>query len=62
LISASYAGEEIQLAYRASARVLAVLDRTPERMEIDGVKTEPVMYGNTLVLPKGQHLVTLAAP
>jgi hypothetical protein len=62
LISASIAGEQIQLAYRASARVLAALDRTPGKMEIDGVKTEPVMQGNTLVLPRGQHLVTLGVP
>ena len=62
LISASWAGEEIQLAYRAGARVLATLDRTPAKLEIDGVKTEPVMQGYTVVLPRGQHLVTLAAP
>ena len=62
LISASFGGEEIQLAYRASARVLAALDHTPGKLEIDGVKTEPVMHGNTLVLPRGQHLVTLAGP
>jgi hypothetical protein len=62
LISASYSGEEIRLAYRASARVLAALDHTPGKLEIDGMKTEPVMYGNTLVLPRGQHQVTLAGP
>jgi hypothetical protein len=50
------------LAYRAGARVLAVLDHAPGKLEIDGMETQPVMHGNTLVLPRGQHLVTLAGP
>jgi hypothetical protein len=48
-----------EFAYRSSARALATLDRIPARVEIDGVQVQPQFEGKVLVLPRGQHLVTL---
>ena len=60
LTSASAELDSIEFAYRTSARALAVVERAPRRVEIDGVEAHPVLQGNVLVLPKGQHLVMLA--
>ncbi len=53
----------IEFSYQSSSRALAVLDVAPLRMEVDGVKTKPVLLASagayTLYLPRGQHLVTL---
>ena len=49
----------IEFAYRSSARALASLDRIPSRVEIDGVAVQPQFEGQVLLLPRGQHLVTL---
>jgi hypothetical protein len=52
----------IEFSYRSSARAIAVLDRAPRRLEIDG-NVEPVAQSTptTLLLPRGQHLVTVTA-
>jgi hypothetical protein len=49
----------VEFAYRSSARALASLDRIPSRVEIDGVAVQPQFEGKVLLLPRGQHLVTL---
>ena len=41
------------------ARALASLDRIPSRVEIDGEQVQPQFAGKVLLLPRGQHLVTL---
>ena len=51
----------IQFSYRSSARAAAVLDRAPGRIEIDGIEETPPRAGpKTILLPKGQHVVTIA--
>ena len=49
----------IEFAYQSSARAMAMLERAPARVQIDGVDQAPAMLGNVLLLPRGQHLVTL---
>ena len=49
----------IEFAYKSSARAMAVLDRLPASLAIDGVAQKPQLLGNVLILPRGQHLVTL---
>jgi hypothetical protein len=62
LKSAQVTGAGVEFSYESSARALAVLDGTPASLQIDGESAEPVwLPGNVLVLPRGQHLVTLSA-
>lgn len=53
----------LEFAYSSTARALAVLDRRPVRLEIDGASAEPQVRkgagGWLLRLPRGQHLVSL---
>ena len=50
----------IEFSYRSSARAIAVLDRTPRSVQIDSnPATPPRASDNTLLLPRGQHIVTL---
>jgi hypothetical protein len=49
----------IEFAYQSSSRGMALLDRAPGRVELDGADFRTVMVGNTLVLPRGQHIVSL---
>jgi hypothetical protein len=59
LKSAAVTQSGVEFAYRSSARALASLDRTPSRVEIDGVQVQPQSEGKVLLLPRGQHLVAL---
>ncbi len=61
LQSARYTADgRIELAYRSQARAFAVLDRRPVRVQLDGVEVQPdLCRPRTLVLPRGQHLVTI---
>lgn len=53
-------GRQIELAYESSSRALAVLDFVPMRVAIDGVAEQPRLAGaRSLILPRGQHLVTI---
>jgi hypothetical protein len=63
LTSAQLAGANtIELSYRSSARAFAVLSRKPISVEIDGAESAPDPAGpNTIILPRGQHLVTIHA-
>jgi hypothetical protein len=50
----------IEFSYQSAARGIAVLDRAPVKLQIDGVAAEMTKAGPaTLVLPKGQHVVTV---
>jgi hypothetical protein len=59
LKSASVTDAGIEFAYENNARAMAVLDRIPARLEIDGAPVTPVLLGPVLLLPKGQHLVSI---
>jgi hypothetical protein len=50
----------VELAYQSSARALAVLNRKPSKVWIDGVKQAPALAGEqTVALPRGRHTVTI---
>jgi hypothetical protein len=63
LTSAQVVGASaVELAYKSFARALAILNRKPVSVEIDGTETPPDPGGpNTIFLPRGQHLVTIHA-
>lgn len=57
LKSATALRDGLEFVYQSSARALAILDRVPGSIEIDG---EPAaVTGKQLLLPRGQHLVTV---
>jgi hypothetical protein len=53
----------IELSYENSSRAFALLDRKPARLEIDGAAAGltvlPSEQRFVLLLPRGQHLVTI---
>jgi hypothetical protein len=50
----------IEFSYQSAARAIAVLDRTPVKLQIDGTDAGMSKAGPaTLVLPRGQHVVTV---
>jgi hypothetical protein len=56
------AAGEIEFSYRSTARGIAVLDGAPRRIRIDGSETKLEMAGPmTVLLPRGEHLVTIDA-
>jgi hypothetical protein len=59
LISASASSDSIEFAYRSNSRALAILEHPPQHLEIDGTERSPVLTGNVLILPRGQHLVSV---
>jgi hypothetical protein len=53
----------IELTYDSSARALAVLDRPPAGVSVDGSAIVPVLAGGrTLFLPRGRHVVSIVWP
>ena len=50
----------IEFSYQTTARAIAILDRSPLRTQIDGAE-EPLQRAgpNTILLPRGQHVVTI---
>ncbi len=54
---------QIELSYHSSARALALLERKPVRLILDGTEATPeflpARHHYSLVLPRGQHLVTI---
>ena len=60
LRSAASTASGLEFSYRSSSRALVRLDHEPKTLDVDGQSEKPVMIGSVLVLPKGQHLVTLA--
>ncbi len=59
LKSAKVISNGLEFAYQSSARALATLEHAPGKVEIDGAEVKPELAGNVLILPRGQHLVTL---
>jgi hypothetical protein len=55
--AASATASGIEIAYQSNSRALARLVRRPSRLEIDGEAASISMFGDALVLPKGQHLI-----
>jgi hypothetical protein len=49
----------LEFSYRSAARAIAVLDRAPGRVEVDGVEEKGT--SKTLLLPRGQHFVTVTS-
>jgi hypothetical protein len=50
----------IEFAYQSTARAMALVEHAPAKLEIDGVEHIPDMAGNVLLLPRGQHLISLS--
>jgi Glycosyl hydrolase-like 10 len=59
LKSARVLNSGVELTYKSSARAMAVVDPIPRSLEIDGIAVAPQCEGDVLLLPRGQHLVTL---
>ncbi|MGB9455310.1 MAG: hypothetical protein WCB12_04665 [Bryobacteraceae bacterium] len=50
----------IEFSYQSAARAIAVFDGAPRTLEIDSIPATADRAGpNTLLLPRGQHIVTL---
>jgi hypothetical protein len=58
LHSASTVTGGIEFTYQSSARTMANFDALPASIQIDGIEVHPVMLGNVIMLPRGQHVVT----
>jgi hypothetical protein len=50
----------IEFSYQSTARAIAILDRIPQSLEIDGAAA-PLPDSAVLLLPRGQHLVVVTA-
>jgi hypothetical protein len=51
----------MEFSYQSSGRAIAILDRAVSKVEIDGATVSPVLAGPvTLILPRGQHVVTVS--
>lgn len=63
LRSAAWNGSAIEFSYQSTSRALATLNTRPAAVEVDGEKIEEQILQTgpefVLVLPRGQHLVTL---
>ncbi len=49
----------IEFSYEAPARAIAILDRPPRRIQIDGALQPPT--ASPILLPRGRHVVTITA-
>jgi hypothetical protein len=55
-------GKGLEFSYWSESRAIAIVSRKPVRLEIDGVEQPlPTERGGGLLLPRGQHVVTLTA-
>jgi hypothetical protein len=59
LQDASVTPRGIEFAYKSDSRAFARLDRKPVAIEIDGAPATPKWVDDLLVLPRGQHIVTV---
>ena len=52
----------IEFSYESPARAIAVFDRRPRKLSLDGAD-EPLQFAgpNTILLPRGQHVVTITS-
>ena len=52
----------LEFSYESGARAIAVLDRRPLRVSVDGAEEPLQLAGpNTILLPRGQHVVTITS-
>jgi hypothetical protein len=58
LHSASAIAGGMEFAYRSSARALAYFETLPATFQVDGAQAHPLILGNVVMLPRGQHVVT----
>jgi hypothetical protein len=50
----------LEFTYQSASRAIAIFSRTPVKLQIDGADEAPKLAGEaTLLLPRGQHVVTL---
>jgi hypothetical protein len=50
----------LEFSYESASRAIARLDRTPVRLQVDGTDAPISRAGPaTLLLPRGQHLITV---
>jgi hypothetical protein len=50
----------VELSYGSSGRAIALLDRSPVEIQIDGADTNlPMAEAATVILPRGQHVVEI---
>jgi hypothetical protein len=61
LKSAAVTAEGLEFSYETGARAYARFNRRVNRVEIDGAAALPQRIGEVLVLPRGQHIVRIAA-
>jgi hypothetical protein len=61
LLSADTLPDGMEFSYRSSARALAAFDRPLGRIQIDGLEARPDRAGSVLMLPVGEHRVTVLA-
>jgi hypothetical protein len=52
----------VEFSYQSSARAIAIFDRRPLKLSLDGAN-EPLEFAgpNTILLPRGQHVVTITS-
>ena len=52
----------VEFSYESSARAIAIFDRKPLKLSVDGAE-EPLQFAgpNTILLPRGQHVVTITS-
>ena len=50
----------LEFSYESAARAIALFDRRPLRLSVDGAE-EPLQFAGpkTILLPRGQHVVTI---
>jgi hypothetical protein len=52
----------IEFSYQSSARAIAMFDRKPVKVSVDGADEPMQLAGpNTILLPRGQHVVTIVS-
>jgi hypothetical protein len=63
LLDAQVTGQTVRLSYESSARAVALLDRRPAQVSVDGAVIEADLVAGrrhwSLRLPRGRHMVTL---
>lgn len=59
LRSATAIPNGMEFVYQSSARAMALFDRQPKRVEIDGEPLPDCIEGKLVKLPRGQHIVTV---
>jgi len=52
----------VEFSYESAARAIVILDRRPSKLTLDGAEERLDLAGpNTILLPRGQHVVTITS-